>query len=275
MSAPFQMLPPLTPDEFAALRQDIFKNGVAQAVLTDEFGNIIDGHHRAAIAEELGVDYEVEVIASLSDDAKRDLALRLNVHRRSLSREQKRELLARSIKSDPHLSDRQHAERAGVDHKTAGAARAGLESTGEIPQFDERQSADGKTRPAHVTSTTRTTETTKVEHDLDLDTGEVTADQPEPEPSIITQEDHDFWNGLADEAIESGWIAEKERRQPFVIAAVGLRNAAEEITKTGTDPEYLGVNIPDIALDVIPAIEAARDWLNAYLSAVTFRKATA
>ena len=34
---------------------------------------------------------------------------------------------------------------------------------------------DGKSRPAHVTTTTRTTESTKVEHDVDLETGEITS----------------------------------------------------------------------------------------------------
>lgn len=72
--------------------------------------------------------------------------LSMNVKRRHLTREQKRAILAASIKAEPALSDRQHAKRAGVSDKTAGAVRRELESTAEIPQSDSRVSGDGRTR---------------------------------------------------------------------------------------------------------------------------------
>ena len=39
--------------------------------------------------------------------------------------------------------------------------------------MSDRCGADGRTRPAKVTTTTRTSEATKVEHDVDPDTGEI------------------------------------------------------------------------------------------------------
>ena len=41
-------------------------------------------------------------------------------------------------------SDREISRRCGVDHKTVGAVRAQLQTTGEIPQSDQRTGADGR-----------------------------------------------------------------------------------------------------------------------------------
>ena len=46
------------------------------------------------------------------------------VNRRHLSREQKRVLVAESLRADPILRDRDHARRCGADHKTVGRVRA-------------------------------------------------------------------------------------------------------------------------------------------------------
>jgi hypothetical protein len=69
-----------------------------------------------------------------------------NIHRRHLTPEQKRELIAKLLKADPTKSDRQIGETAKVDHKTVGKVRNEGEATGEIPQSDTRQGADGKKR---------------------------------------------------------------------------------------------------------------------------------
>lgn len=49
------------------------------------------------------------------------------------SREDKRTRIAEALKSEPHLSNRRHAEEIGVDHKTVGSIRKALEEAGEIP----------------------------------------------------------------------------------------------------------------------------------------------
>lgn len=55
---------------------------------------------------------------------------------------------AESLKSDPQLSNREHARRTGANHETVGAVRKGMESTGEIRQSETRVSGDGRVRPA-------------------------------------------------------------------------------------------------------------------------------
>lgn len=148
MTAPYQLLPPLNETELAELAASINEHGVMVPVLVDEDGVVIDGHHRQRIADDLGIDYPVVQRADLSDADKRTLALSLNLHRRHLTRDQKRAVIAASLTADPELSNRQHAERTGADHKTVGTVRDELESTGEIPQSTERTSADGRVRPA-------------------------------------------------------------------------------------------------------------------------------
>lgn len=146
--APYQLLPPLTTQEEADLTASIHEHGVMVPVLVDEDGDVIDGHHRQKIADHLGIDYPVEVRAGLTHEQKLDLALRLNIARRHLTREQKRELIAASLKADPELSDRQHAERTGADHKTVGSQRVELEGRGEIPHAETRTDSTGRTQPA-------------------------------------------------------------------------------------------------------------------------------
>lgn len=145
----FQALPPLSPDEYQALEQSIAEHGVMVPIIVDEHDVVIDGHHRQKIASEHGIACPKRTLRDLDDAAKRTLALSLNLDRRHLTREQRRALVAESIKADPQLSDREHGRRTGVDHKTAGAIRDKLQSTGEIPQSDVRVSGDGRVRPSH------------------------------------------------------------------------------------------------------------------------------
>lgn len=144
----FQSMPPLSPEEYAALEASIREHGVLVPVILDEDGVTIDGHHRRKIAEHLGVECPTEVREGLTDAEKRTLALSLNVDRRHLSREQRRDLIAASLKADPQLSDREHARRTGADHKTVGGVRESLESGGEIPHLDYRDNPQGRQQPA-------------------------------------------------------------------------------------------------------------------------------
>lgn len=144
----YQVMPPLASDEYKELYEDIRTNGVLVPVLEDEDGVIIDGHHRSKIASELGIPCPVETISGKSDEEKRGMAFTLNLKRRHLNREQRRALIAESLKADPQLSNREHARRTGADHKTVQTVREESESTGEIPQSDKRVSADGRERPA-------------------------------------------------------------------------------------------------------------------------------
>ena len=121
--AGFQVMPRLSADEFAALEADIVENGVRVPITVAEDGRIVDGHHRDEIARRHGLHCP-RVTASGSEDELRGLAFSLNVNRRHLSREQKRVLVAESLRADPILRDRDHARRCGASPTTVGRVRA-------------------------------------------------------------------------------------------------------------------------------------------------------
>jgi 16S rRNA G966 N2-methylase RsmD len=96
--ATFQLLPALTDAEYRALKDDIREHGVLVPIEVDDRGNILDGHHRVKAWHELrteGVkldDYQRMVRIGMSDAEKRAHAIRLNINRRHLSKDQRREL---------------------------------------------------------------------------------------------------------------------------------------------------------------------------------------
>lgn len=99
MNAPYQILPHLAQDDLQRLKASIIDRGVEMPVIVDENGTIIDGHHRAMIADSLGIEYPKEVRTGLSEAQKRLLAVDLNMARRQLTDGQKL-LLAEQIAPD-------------------------------------------------------------------------------------------------------------------------------------------------------------------------------
>jgi hypothetical protein len=81
-----------------------------------------------------------------------DYVISVNMHRRHLTGEQKREVVAKLLEANPDRSNRSIARVAKVDDKTVGAVRRELEATAEIPQLDKRTGKDGKARPAKATT---------------------------------------------------------------------------------------------------------------------------
>jgi site-specific DNA-methyltransferase (adenine-specific) len=113
---PYQLLPRLTDEEYAGLKGSIRQQGVLEPIVVDEDGTVIDGHHRAWIAADLGVDCPRRVVSGLSVEQKRAHAIAANVYRRQMSREQRREMVGRL--RELGMSTRRIAEVAGVHHST-------------------------------------------------------------------------------------------------------------------------------------------------------------
>ncbi|WP_433361945.1 ParB N-terminal domain-containing protein [Actinoplanes sp. CA-142083] len=122
---PYQLLPPLAADEYAALRADIEAHGIRVPIDVDEAGQVLDGHHRQQIAASLGIPCPTRLVDGLTEDQKREHALAVNAQRRTLSREQRRALVVAELERDPSRSDRAIARLCGVDHKTVAAVRRG------------------------------------------------------------------------------------------------------------------------------------------------------
>lgn len=74
-------------------------------------------------------------------------------------------------------NERQARELHGLDPETAAEVMASaVDESGNLTAAAIREARQEiAPKPAHVTTTTRTTESTKVEHDVDLETGEITS----------------------------------------------------------------------------------------------------
>lgn len=141
---PYQVMPPLSDDDYAALKADIAKNGVKIPVEYDEAGTILDGHHRVAICTELGIsDWPRFIRKGLSDDEKRAHALSLNVNRRQLSQAEKKKAVQAWLKAAPEKSSRAIAAAVGVSHNTVRAERERLIDGGQIDHHAEVVGKDG------------------------------------------------------------------------------------------------------------------------------------
>jgi len=112
----YQVARPLDPETHEALRASIERWGVIEPVVVDQYGDIIDGHHRSAIADELGVDYDVVERVVVDEAEGRALAVSLNVDRRQLTPELRREMSA-ALRAEGHTT-RAIGAALGVDHST-------------------------------------------------------------------------------------------------------------------------------------------------------------
>jgi hypothetical protein len=113
---PYQLLPRLSDEEYEALKNDIAENGVRVPIDVDEDGTILDGHHRAWITADLGIECPRRLVAGLNEEQKRTHAVAVNVHRRSLSREQRREVVAR-LRADG-MTQQRISELTGIPQPT-------------------------------------------------------------------------------------------------------------------------------------------------------------
>ena len=163
------LFPMVTPDEKKALAKDIKKNGQQHRVVVfSEHGRepvLLDGRNRLDALEMLGMLFVDESnqlvdehgdpldVTELSGDGFMAIdpyayVFSANLHRRHLTAEQKRDVIAKWLKATPEKSNRQIAETVKVDHKTVASVRAEKEATGEIPQLTKTVGKDGKARAA-------------------------------------------------------------------------------------------------------------------------------
>jgi|GEM_PF-3301269 len=148
----YQVLPPLSPEAYEALKSDIQEHGVLVPIefVREDDGSlcVIDGHNRLAICIELGIkDYPSVVRINLGNEAeKRAYARRINLVRRHLGSSAKRELIKAQLVETPTHSDRMIAAMLGVTNKTVAVQRKFLEETDVIPRALQRLGLDGKSR---------------------------------------------------------------------------------------------------------------------------------
>src|SRR5262245_36640575 len=143
---PSKIFPPMSDDDFNELVTDIKTNGLQQPIVCYQ-GKILDGIHRQKACYLAGGDKLPTFVEFKGTDKEAEaFVISANIRRRHLSPEQRRNIIAKLLKTDPTKSNRQIAQEAKADHKTVGAEREWLQSTGKIPQLETTTGADGKTR---------------------------------------------------------------------------------------------------------------------------------
>jgi hypothetical protein len=140
-----KLFPPLSEEDFKALVDDIKANGLRQPIVVYQ-GKILDGNNRYRACLQAGREPELVDLECSDDGVAQAFVISANIHRRHLSPEQRREIIATLLKAFPALRNRQIAAKAKASHHTVEAMRQELESTGQTAQLKETTGADGKSR---------------------------------------------------------------------------------------------------------------------------------
>jgi DNA-binding Lrp family transcriptional regulator len=152
------LFPMMTRDELIALGEDIKKNGLRHRVAVIEFTDdgpiLVDGRNRLEAMELVGLEIVLEDVAMIACCREHgpgfdpyDYVISANIHRRHLTAEQRRDLIAKLLKATPDKSNRQIAKMVGASHPHIGKVRAELESTGDVETVTTSIDTKGRKQP--------------------------------------------------------------------------------------------------------------------------------
>jgi hypothetical protein len=155
------LFPPMGKDELQELAADIKASGLLnRPTLYDDHGVIylLEGINRLDACESFGRSFllpngEVDRRLFNVRSASRSFdpiafVLSQNLHRRHLTADQKRDVIAKLIKAQPNKSDRQVAKETKSNRTTVGQIRKKLESAGDVSIVDTRTDTKGRKQPA-------------------------------------------------------------------------------------------------------------------------------
>lgn len=210
----YQLFPPLDAATEEALTESIKRFGVLVPVVVDQNGEILDGHHRSRIANALGIEYDVTRREVADDDEAREIARTLNMDRRQLDREQRREVVA-------HLWREGHSQRAiaGALGMSRGAIEYDIKSVksgGLTKPTDRVTGTDGKSYPAVR------------KHPWRDDVVHVEQEQPcNPERRVYTPKKADGERVVAGILVQLRTIRDLEQTYDFSSVAISTSDLSE------------------------------------------------
>lgn len=224
-----QLFPALDLATEAALRASIERWGVLQPVVVDQDGRVLDGNHRARIADELGVIYETRTVEVGDEDDAHEVARTLNLDRRHLDAGDRRRMVG-MLRQDGHS----YPAIAGALGISVGTAHKDAQQpfNGERLEQPERiVGRDGKSRPstrpatpAEVVDRAAWDEPALLDHLDELEANVSDAiEETEPERQVEAAEAavEETFQHLANEAeAEERWDAE-DHRPPVVKPDLG------------------------------------------------------
>jgi ParB-like chromosome segregation protein Spo0J len=147
-SSPFHPLadrfPPIEGVEFDELVADIKANGLIEPIVMLD-GMILDGRnrYRACVAADVEPTFR-----PFTGDDPAAYVISANIHRRHLTAEQKRDLIAERIEAAPEKSDRAIADTLRVSPTTVGKVRRATVHRGQLPEKRIGEDGKGRKQPA-------------------------------------------------------------------------------------------------------------------------------
>jgi hypothetical protein len=142
-----ELFPLMEGADFDALVADVKVRRLLEPITIFE-RMILDGRNRFRACLAAGVTPKFKPFEGGAYIDATDYVISKNIHRRHLTGEQKRELIAKLLKANPEKSDRQIAETIKASPTTVGTVRAKLEESGEVSKLDTRTDAKGVKQPA-------------------------------------------------------------------------------------------------------------------------------
>ena len=151
-----ELFPRMSEDELRELGEDIKANGWTGGPVVLHEGKLLDGRNRLDAMELVGIGLDWSDIKRLQGVFWQglgaldpyDFVISANLHRRHLTSEQKRDLIAKMLKAKPEASNAAIAKQAKADDKTVGKVRTELEGRSEIPNVKTRTDSKGRKQPA-------------------------------------------------------------------------------------------------------------------------------
>jgi ParB-like chromosome segregation protein Spo0J len=141
------IFPLLEGEEFDALVADVKANGLCEKIFLYD-GMILDGRNRYRACIEAGIEPDCYELPDGDESEILAFVVSKNIHRRHLTAEQKRNLIAALLKATPEKSDRQIAKTVKASPTFVGKVRAAAEAAGEVSTVDTRVDAKGVKQPA-------------------------------------------------------------------------------------------------------------------------------
>lgn len=160
------LFPMMSESELRELGEDIKRNGLRMPIYmwapdkNSHNYELVDGRNRLTAMELVGIrvlgkngfnDKQVRSAKILWYYGEQlnpwEFVVSANIHRRHLTQEQKRDLVAKLLKATPQKSNRQIAATVGVDHKTVAVVRQEQETRGEIPHVVRITDTKGRQQP--------------------------------------------------------------------------------------------------------------------------------
>jgi ParB-like chromosome segregation protein Spo0J len=129
--------------EFNQLVADIKANGLIEPIVLLD-GRILDGRNRYRACMAAGV--EPRFTRFRGDDPAAFVGS-ANIHRRHLTADDKRDLIAKLLKAQPEKSDRQIARAVKASPTTVGTVRAKMEAVGDVSRLDTSIDTKGRQQP--------------------------------------------------------------------------------------------------------------------------------